>query len=172
MIPSNRCEDADGAGQQTPHSCPQHQQKEDCLAVQRSLHFTPTHQATCQLRSGMELKQDLTRQAAWPQECDLPGTECLLSHSKCHSGALPPKMGHPNSSARGTEDPALGGTRGGEAGRWHCSNTDSSNITLISKALQQERAELEGTPKDTAVHGAPEIPGDSRRHVRKMWTSS
>lgn len=89
VIPFNRCEDADGAGEQTPHSCPQCKQKEDCLAVERSLHFTPTHQAARQLRSGMELKQDLTRQAAWPQECELPDTESFQVSQWCSQDRAP-----------------------------------------------------------------------------------
>lgn len=101
----------------------------------------------------------------------LPDTECLLSHSKCHSRALSPKTGHPNSNAWGTEDPALGGTRGGKARRWHCSSSDSSHITLISEALQQKQVVLEGMPEDAAVHRALEVPRDSRSYVHKMWTS-
>lgn len=70
------------------------------------------------------------KQAAWPQESDLPDTECLFSHSKCLSGALSPEMGHVNSSAWGTEDPAWGGTRGGEA--W--GDTAAGLIHLASRS--------------------------------------
>lgn len=81
-----------------------------------SLCCTPTHKVTCQPHSGSELKPDLTRQPAWPQECDLPNTECLLSHPQCHSRALSPKTCHPKSNAQRTADPSWGGTSGGGEG--------------------------------------------------------
>lgn len=113
MIPFNRCEDADGAGQQTPHSCLQHKQKEDCLAVQRAALYTHSPGKLPALL-GDGIKTGF-KQAAWPQESNLPDTECLFSHSKRLSGALSPETEHVNSSAWGTEDPAWGGTRGGQA---------------------------------------------------------
>lgn len=61
----------------------------------RELHFTPTHQATCQLCLRTELKQDLSRQRDLRRVISQTQSASLV----ILSGALSPETGHVNSSA-------------------------------------------------------------------------
>lgn len=123
-----------------------------------------TRQAASFARDGIKTG---FKQAAWPQESNLPDTECLFSHSKCLRGALSPETEHVNSSAWGTGDPAWGGTRGGQA--W-----GDTAAALIHPAPRSSEHCCSRGERCWRAHRRTllsTVLGDSRRHIHKMQSS-